>query len=84
MGELLICLACMFLPVLAFGLINQRQWPSEDREETPSYQSALACVKILEMTTTNNSSPAFGLNFFEDLEMGLRRLNSNPEGREVS
>ena len=86
MGELLICLSCMFLPVLAFGLVDQRQWPREEQngEESPSCQSALACVKILEMTTTNNSSPAFGLNFFEDLEMGLRRLNSNPEGREVS
>ncbi len=42
MGELLICLACMFLPVLAFGLVDQRQWPREEqnREETPSYQSA--------------------------------------------
>lgn len=94
MSELLIVLACLFLPMLAVGFIGplifpQNQMAQEEdisfqrltREEDPAYQSALASIKIMDMTITNNNSPAFGPTFFKDLEEGLRRLNQ--EGREA-
>ena len=95
MSELLIVLACLFLPMLAVGFIGplifpQNQMAQEEdisfqrltREEDPAYQSALASIKIMDMTITNNNSPAFGPTFFEDLEEELRRLNQ--EGREAT
>ena len=94
MSELLIALACLFGPVLIVGFVSplffrRNQVPQvEDsslqrqaREEDPAYRSALASVKIMDMTITNNNSPAFGPTFFEDLEEELRRLNQ--EGREA-
>lgn len=94
MSELLIALACLFGPVLIVGFVSslifqRNQMPQEEdsslqrqaREEGPAYRSALASVKIMDMTITNNDSPAFGSTFFDDLEEGLRRLNQ--EGREA-
>lgn len=94
MSELLIALACLFGPVLIVGFVSslifrRNQMPQEEdsslqrqaREEDPAYRSALASVKIMDMTITNNDSPAFGSTFFDDLEEGLRRLNQ--EGREA-
>lgn len=94
MSELLIALACLFGPVLIVGFVSslifrQNQMPQEEdsslqrqaREEDPAYRSALASVKIMDMTITNNDSPAFGSTFFDDLEEGLRKLNQ--EGREA-
>lgn len=88
MSELLICLACLFGPMLIIefvgSLIFQRNQVAQEedttfqrlaREEDPTYQSALASIKIMDMTITNNDSPALGLTFFEDLEKGLQRLN---------
>lgn len=93
-SELLIALTCLFGPMLIVGfvgpLIFQRKQAAQEedtlfwrlpREEDPAYQSALASIKIMDMTVTNNDSPAFGSTFFDDLEKGLRRLNQ--EGREV-
>lgn len=94
MSELLIALACLFGPMLIIGfvgsLISRRNQVAQEevasfqrmaREEDPAYQSALASVKIMDMTITNNSSSAFGYTFFDDLEKGLQRLNQ--ERREV-
>lgn len=94
MSELLICLACLFGPMLIVefvgSLIFQRNQVAQEEdatfqrqawEEDPAYRSALASVKIMDMTITNNDSPAFGSTFFDDLEEGLRRLNQ--EGREA-
>lgn len=94
MSELLIALACLFGPVLIVGFVSslifrRNQMPQEEdsslqrqaREEDPAHRSALASVKIMDMTITNNDSPAFGSTFFDDLEEGLRRLNQ--EGREA-
>lgn len=89
MSELLINLAILLAPALIVGFIFEwreiREIDSwqESGAGSPSHQQALASVKIMDMTVTNNNSPAFGATFFEDLEEGLRKLNIITEGREA-
>ena len=73
-------LFALFLPPIAGALIDAhysaRKAPSDDNAKADTLASARACLAIIEMTPTNNDTPAFGLHFFEELEEGLSMLGS--------